>query len=116
MWQVRLLNLQASDTKCHIQAHLLCSCSLKPPNLIDRHNQDDDILNDVRDGIDGESRLHCHTLARGLWYPKLVDGLALDDADDDTGDPPRSNGACNYIGRDSKSATRKEAQIEAKDR
>lgn len=109
-------DLQASNSECHIQAHFLCSCSLKSPNLIDRHNQDDDILDDVWNGIDGESRLHCHARARGIRHPELVNRLALEDGDDDTRNPPCSNGACNYICRDSEPATRKEAQVEAQDR
>lgn len=89
---------------------------MQRPDLLHGHDQDGDVGDDVGHGIADEGALEVDALARHPRLPGDVDGVALEDADEDDGDPPRRHGAADDVGRDLEAAAGEDAQVHGQQR
>lgn len=89
---------------------------MQRPDLLHGHDEDGDVGDDVRHGVPDERSLEVDALARHPRLPRDVDGVALEDADEDDGDPPRQHGAPDEVGGDLEAAAREDAQVHLEQR
>lgn len=109
-------NSQATKAESADQRDLLSGRGVQRPDLLDGHDQDGDVGDDVGHRVADEGALKVDALAGHPRLPRDVDGVALEDADEDDGDPPRQHGAPDDVGGDLEAAAGEDAQVHLQQR
>lgn len=89
---------------------------MQRPDLLDGHDQDGDVGDNIGHRVPDEGALEVDALAWHPWLPRHIDGVALEDADEDDGDPPPQHNTPDNIRRDLEAAAGEDAQIHPQQR
>lgn len=105
---------QTPQPKGGEQTQLLGPGSVQAPDLLDRHEQHDDGLDDIRHGVRVKGRLHGHAASLRRMVPEQVERAALEDGQAEECDPPGDDAGPDDIGGGSEPAAGKDAQVQTK--
>lgn len=88
---------------------------MQAPDHADREGQNGNIGQDVGDGVPDEGALQIDAGAGDGRVPRLLDGRALEDADEDDGDDPRHHDGAQDVRGDAKLPGREDARVHEQD-